>query len=195
MMKIRNRSSFVVRNGRSAALLLAAVLLATTALPRAAHAFELIPSIGMTKSTDAQAPDGKFFGGLALRTAVLPMLKVEAGISYRQDEIDATNIQIRQWPLTLSMWFTPTPYVYAGAGIGWYRTTLDFPDTIPIENSTTQKVGVHLGGGVSIPMTSRVGLDLSGRYIFLQADDTSPLLPTEFDPDFWSLGVGLAVSF
>jgi hypothetical protein len=162
----------------------------------AAHAFEVIPSLGMTKSTDTNAGDGKLFGGLAVRFPLLPFVKIEGGIAYRQDEILDSNIQIRQWPMTLSLWLTPAPLVYAGAGIGWYRTTLDFPSTTPLlKDSTSQKVGVHLGGGLVIPIAPRLGLDVHGRYIFMQADDTSPLVPSTFNPDFWTLGAGLAIKF
>lgn len=175
---------------------LAALLMLGAFVPFAhAGTLEVIPSVGMTKSTDTNGGDGKLFGGLAVRVPVLPFLKIEGGLSYRQDEIASTDIQIRQWPLTLSMWFTPVPMFYGGAGIGWYRTTLDFPDALPVEDSTTEKVGVHLGGGVLVPMSPNLGLDFNGRYIFMQADDTSPLIPNEFDPDFWSLGIGLAISF
>lgn len=192
-MHIQSRSH--ARVNVIAPLLLAGVLLTAGLFAGTAWSFEVIPSVGMTKSTDAQAPAGKFFAGFAARTALMPLVKIEAGISYRQDEIEATNIQVRQWPLTMSLWLTPMPNLYAGAGIGWYRTTLDFPDTLPIKDSTSQELGVHLGGGVVLPLGPRVGLDLSGRYIFLQADDKSPLLPTEFNPDFWSMGLGIAVSF
>lgn len=176
--------------------ILAALLMLGAFVPFAqAGTIEVIPSVGMTKSTDKNAGDGQLFGGLAVRMPVLPLLKLEGGLSYRQDEIASTDIQIRQWPLTMSLWFTPTPMFYGGAGIGWYRTTLDFPEALPVKDSTTQKVGVHLGGGVLVPMSPNLGLDFSGRYIFMQADDTTPLIPDQFDPDFWSLGIGLAFSF
>ena len=45
-----------------------------------AQAVELIPSVGMTKSTDKDAGDAKAFGGLALRASLLPFLKLEGGI-------------------------------------------------------------------------------------------------------------------
>lgn len=176
-------------------LVVGVLMLATLGSASPVRAFEVIPSIGMTKSTDSNAGDGKFFGGLAVRAPLLPFLKVEGGISYRQDDFPGTDIKLRQWPLTLSLWLTPIPMIYAGAGIGWYRTTLDFPANSLVKDETTQKVGVHLGGGLLVPVGSKLAVDLNGRYIFMQADDTTPLIPSTFDPDFWSLGVGLAVSF
>lgn len=170
-----------------------AAALAMTAVP--AHAFELIPSLGITRSTDAGATEGKFFGGLALRTSILQFFKLEGGIQYRQDAVPGTEIEVRQWPLTASLWVTPIPLVYAGGGLGWYRTTYDYPQTLPIKDTTTQNLAVHLGGGVTIPVAPRLGLDLNGRYIFLQPDKTNPQVPTTFNPDFWSLGLGLVISF
>jgi hypothetical protein len=55
-------------------------------------------------------------------------------------------------------------------------------------------MGVHLGGGVNLPIAPRLGLDLNGRYIFMQKEDDLQV-PTTFNPDFWTLGLGLAISF
>jgi opacity protein-like surface antigen len=87
--------------------------------------------------------------------------------------------------------------LYAGGGVGWYRTTYDLrnPD---FKDATTDKIGVHLGGGVTVPLTPALGLDLNGRYIFMQKDNklTWPtVLPKEFNPDFWSASLGLAIKF
>ncbi len=159
-----------------------------------ACAWELVPSIGTTKSTDENAGDAKAFGGLAVRVPVLPFLKVEGGIAYRQDSFAGGDIKVRQWPVTASAWLAPLPMVYAGGGVGWYRSTLDFRSELPFEDSTTQKMGVHLGGGVDVPMTPTLGLDLQGRYIFMQADDELEV-PTTFDPDYWTMTLGLAFRF
>jgi opacity protein-like surface antigen len=160
-----------------------------------AQAMEIIPSVGVTKSTDASAGDAKAFGGLALRAAVLPFLKVEGGVGYRQDSFAGGDVKVRQWPVTASLWLAPLPMVYAGGGIGWYRTTVDYPSTSPIKDSTTMKTGVHLGGGVDVPIAPQLGLDLNGRYIFMQKDNNNVQVPTTFNPDFWTLGVGLAIKF
>ena len=37
-------------------------------------------------------------------------------------------------------------------------------------------------------------LDLNGRYIFMDKSE-SQLPPNEFDPDFWSTTLGLAIRF
>jgi opacity protein-like surface antigen len=174
-----------------------ALMLATLSVAsvRVTQAMEIIPSFGVTKSTDANAGNSNGFGGLALRAALLPFLKLEGGIAYRQDSFAGGDLKVRQWPVTASAWLAPLPMVYAGGGIGWYRTTFDYNARLPIQDTTTDKMGVHLGGGVLIPMAPRVGLDLSGRYIFMQGNKNTLQLPTTFNPDFWTLGVGVAFSF
>jgi opacity protein-like surface antigen len=90
----------------------------------------------------------------------------------------------------------PTPSLYLGAGAGWYHVTLDVEDDanpLPNDNETFQEFGVHVGGGLRIPMGG-VALDLNGRYVLMQ-DQESELIPDEFDPDFWSLSAGLGFRF
>jgi len=93
--------------------------------------------------------------------------------------------------VTASAWLTVLPSVYAGAGIGWYRTTLDYSDDLPYEDDTSMQTGLHVGGGLSLPMGPKYGLDLNGRYIFMQGNNDNVQLPTTFNPDFWSLSLGL----
>jgi len=178
------RTPFIV-----AALLVAAV----TTSGAVARSVEIIPSLGVTKSTDTNAGDAKAFGGLAVRFPVLPFLKLEGGIGYRQDSFGGGDVTMRQWPMTASAWATPLPMVYAGGGFGWYRTSYDYRSGLPFEDSTTLTTGVHLGGGVNVPVAPKLSLDLSGRYIFMQKGNDAAQLPTSFNPDFWSLSLGLAI--
>ena len=166
----------------------------TLAVPRQARATQFIPSLGITKSTDTNAGDAQGFGGVAVRAPVLPFLNLEGGISYRQESLAGGAVKVRQWPVTASAWVTPFPMIYAGGGLGWYRTTIDYRGNLAIEDVTTQKVGVHLGGGAMVPMSPKVGLDLNGRYIFMTRD-RSELPPQEFNPDYWSTSLGLAIKF
>jgi len=180
-------------SARVAGVLMLATL--ATSSPGIARAFEIIPSLGVTKSTDTNAGDAKAFGGLAIRAPLLPFLKAEGGIGYRQDSFANDDVKVRQWPVTASLWLSPLPMVYAGGGFGWYRTSLDYRDSLPIEDSTSLETGVHLGGGLNIPIAPRLGLDLNGRYIFMQKGDENAQLPTTFDPDFWTTSLGLAIRF
>ena len=156
-----------------------------------ARAVEIIPSLGFTKSTDENAEDGNALGGLAVRFPVMSFLKLEGGIAYRQDSFSDGDLKVRQWPVTASAWLTVLPSVYAGAGIGWYRTTLDYADNQPYEDDTSMQTGLHVGGGLSLPIGLKYGLDLNGRYIFMQGDNNNVQLPTTFNPDFWRLSLGL----
>jgi hypothetical protein len=158
------------------------------------QAVQIIPSIGYTKGADSNAGDGELSGGLALRAAILPLLSAEGGITYRQESFFNDDLTVRMWPVTASLWLTPVPLLYAGGGLGWYRTTYDYRSTLPIEDATTSQLGVHLGGGLAVPLAPNLGLDLNGRYIFMQEDDSLEF-PTEFDPDFWSTSLGLAIKF
>lgn len=178
-----------------ARLLMGALLLSTiTLIPATSRALELIPSLGMTKSTDANAGDAKFSGGLALRAAVLPFLKIEGGITYRQESLFDNGLKVRQWPVTVSAWLTPFPMLYAGGGLGWYRTTYDYQAPLTQADQTTDGVGVHLGGGVLVPLGAKMSLDGNARYVFLQKNNDIEL-PTTFNPDFWTASVGLAIRF
>lgn len=173
-----------------------ALLLTTLATASAgfAHAWEIIPSLGVTKSTDTNAGDARGSGGLAIRAPLLPFLKAEGGIGYRQDSFANGDVTVRQWPVSASLWVAPLPMLYAGGGVGWYRTTFDYRSSLPFEDTTTLKTGVHLGGGATLPIAPRLGLDLNGRYIFMQKDE-SLQVPTTFNPDFWNVALGLAIRF
>ena len=179
----------------TARVLVGAMLLSTlTVFPTISRAMELIPSIGMTKATDSNAGDAKFAGGVALRAPLLPFLKLEGGIAYRQDSYFGQSLKVRSWPVTASAWLTPFPVLYVGGGLGWYRTTYDYQSPITLQSWTTDKIGVHLGGGLLVPLAPRLGLDANGRYIFMQKNnDIHP--PTSFNPDFWTASLGLAIQF
>jgi hypothetical protein len=191
---IRRMTSAVAARFLTGSLLLA-VLLAVSA--STSRAMQFIPSLGLSKSTESGAGDAKLFGGLALRASILPFLSAEGGINYRQESFFDDELTVRMWPVTASLWLTPFPTLYAGGGVGWYRTTYDLRNP-EFEDTTTNKIGVHLGGGVTVPLTPALGLDLNGRYIFMQQDNKlewGTVLPSEFNPDFWSTSLGLSIKF
>ena len=86
------------------------------------------------------------------------------------------------------------PALYAGVGVGYYPLTFDFNTVIPIESNTQDRFGVHVGGGADIPMSPNLAIDFQGRYVMLREED-SRLVPSTFDPDFWTASVGLAIKF
>ncbi|HEY7727870.1 MAG TPA: hypothetical protein VID50_05405 [Candidatus Eisenbacteria bacterium] len=175
------------RAGRSVAL---ALLALTSAVPLGApRAAELVPSVGLTRSVDSEETKSQI--GIALRgPLLLGVVRSELGVSYRRDVYSAGGLEVRQVPVTASLLLTPLPTLHADAGVGWYVTRLDYLDPA-YRDQTKQKFGVHLGGGVKIPLAPGVAADVTGRYVFLEKLG-SRLVPGTFNPDYWSLSLGLA---
>lgn len=171
------------------------VLLALIAVGvRIAAAAEVIPSLGITRPVDNNlSSDARIYGGLAIRGALLPLLEGEIGAAYRSESRMDGNLKVRQWPLTTSLWLTPAPWMYAGGGVGWYQTTYDFANSVPLRDDTQQQFGVHVGGGLEMPIAPVAALDLNGRYVFIR-DQKDPI-PREFNPNFWTTSLGLAIQF
>ena len=182
----RNRNLFLALViGSLAALVMCAAV--------KAQAVEIIPSVGMTRSVDTD--EAKSDVGLAIRGTFVPsVLDVELKGQYRKQERFDGALKERMWPVTASVWLTPLRVLYAGGGVGWYHTTLDYsaPSTLPDE--THQQFGVHAGGGVRIPIASSVAFDLNGRYVWLEDQETAQI-PQKFNPDFWDMSLGLAFRF
>ena len=171
-------------------LTLLALLLAGIGVSRAG---EIVPSIGLSKAVDGNT-DAKTYGGLAVRGSLSPMIQTEVGVAYRSESRFDDQLRVRMWPVTASLYVTPVPTLYAGAGVGWYQTTFDYASTVPIADETKQEFGVHLGGGVKVPIGPAAALDLNGRYVMMR-DQQSRLVPEKFSPDFWTTSLGLAFHF
>ena len=45
-----------------------------------------------------------------------------------------------QTPVTASLWLSPVPTLYAGAGIGWYNTRVRHPSGSGLADQSTQKM-------------------------------------------------------
>lgn len=158
------------------------------------RAAELIPSVGFARP--ANGGDAKMYTGLALRSGVLPFISSEIGVAYRSESFGTNAGSATTWPVTASLWFAPVPFVYAGGGLGWYHTSFSY-DGVPAAASlatTQQNFGTHVGGGLRMPLAPMLGLDLNGRYVILQKKDAT-LLPSGYDPKFYSVALGLGVKF
>jgi hypothetical protein len=153
---------------------------------------EFVPYLGISKQVEGD--ETQMSGGLAVRGDLLPILMAEVGASYRSEDRFDDQLHLRQWPITASLYLRPARPLYAGAGVGWYNTSFDYDDALGIEDETRQDFGVHVGGGFQIPISPAVGVDLNGRYVMMQ-DQESRLVPESFDPDFWTTNVGLAIRF
>jgi hypothetical protein len=176
-----------------AALVFVTLLFVSIRMASAAGA-EIIPSIGITRSAHGgNNAEAQVYGGLAVRAPLLPGLKVEVGAAYRSEKQDAGALQVRMWPVTGSLWLQPLPILYAGGGVGWYHTTLDYAAPLQSLNHTSEQFGVHLGGGLEVPL-GPAALDLNGRYVFMKTQ-RSELPPAEWNPDFWTTTLGLAIKF
>jgi hypothetical protein len=169
----------------AAALLLTPLFLAFASPSRA---MEVVPSVGMTRPVDVDDVNSEV--GLALRGPLIPgIIQTEVAGSYRSESRFDGALKLRQWPITASLYLTPVPALYAGGGVGWYNTTFDYQ--APISDETKQEFGVHVGGGIKVPVAPAVAVDLGGRYVFMH-DQESKLVPDKFDPDFWTMSLGLA---
>ena len=187
----------------------AALLLLTLAcaIVPAARAAEVIPWGGIVRPARAVDDHVEYFGGLSLRASLAGPLQSEIGVGVRREPL-ADAVVRWVWPLTASLWIAPHPAFYGGGGVGWYHTTLYREDLAaaqaaqakqtgaaaePLpEIETTEKFGAHVGGGVRVPMGSRVVLDLQGRYVFMTRKDLAGQV-TRFGPDFWMTSLGLAL--
>ena len=172
-------------------LVLLAALLAGI---QAARAAEIVPSVGLTRATSGDG-DVKTFAGVAVRGSVLPMVKSEIAVAYRNDPYFSGDLNVRMWPVTASLWLTPLPTFYFGGGVGFYHTTYDFRNTLPFQDQTSEQFGTHLGGGLTIPVVPAVAsLDLNLRYVHL-SDKELPLSPVAVKQSFLSTALGVAIKF
>ena len=185
--------------------LLATWVAVVPATSRPVEAAEIIPSVGVTKSTRSGGESARVHGGLALRGSLVPFVQSEIGVAYRRETRSNGDLDVTMWPVTASLWLTPIPRLYAGGGVGWYHTTLTFRNyeewlaqwaDVPPQ-STRQEFGMHVGGGVTVPLTGSTAVDLNGRYVFLdtQVARQNPIPPIRFDPDYGSTTLGLAIRF
>ena len=177
-------------------ILIGALLLLATLLIgiSAAHATEIVPSFGVARATSGDG-DLKTFAGLALRGSVLPMIKSEIGVAYRNEPYFNNDLNVRMWPVTASLWLSPLPTLYFGGGAGWYHTTYDYKEGLAFQDQTSQEFGTHLGGGLTIPLVPTIAsLDLNGRYVKLR-DKDSPIAPGGIRQSFWSTALGVAIKF
>jgi len=167
------------------------VLLLVTAVS-GAKAVELVPSVGVTRTVDSDEANSNF--GLAVRGDLAgPVIQAELGASYRSQDYSGGDIKAKMVPVTASLLVRPIPMIHADAGAGWYHTKYEYPN-LPGNPSdeTIQQFGVHVGGGLDVPIAPKASLDLTGRYIFMENQE-SKLIPQSFDPDFWSMALGLAL--
>ncbi|TMQ69759.1 MAG: hypothetical protein E6K80_10675 [Candidatus Eisenbacteria bacterium] len=173
-------------------MILACVSLALVSA-RAAHALQIVPSVGISQATDGG--ENRSMVALAIRNSFLPRTQLEIQAGYRSEKKDFSgqSFDLKTVPVTLSLWASPVPMLYAGGGVGAYFQGIEYDGNLyPASNET--QYGVHLGGGLHFPLAPMAGLDLQGRYVML-GDKSTALASGKFDPSFWTLSAGVAIGF
>lgn len=184
----RRRRHRMVRGVAAAISLAAAAAFLTWAAT--ARSAELVPSLGITRAVDGDE-NTKTFLGLALRGTLVPQfVQTEIGVGYHRDEQYGGDLNVKMIPVTASLLVSPVRSLHLDGGVGWYHTRLDYENPL-LEDQTNQDFGIHLGGGMQVPLSPRAALDLTGRYVMLESQETQ-LIPEQFDPDFWTMSLGVA---
>ncbi len=166
-------------------------LIGVTASQVNAQSVGIGPQVGYFRVQDAD--EGNFTGGAAVRVKLNPFLGVEASIGYRQEEYADALLTVRSWPVMVTGLIYPLPAIYGAMGFGWYNTTFDYDqDRLPLlKDDTAQKVGWHFGGGVELPVGTRVKLTADVRYVFLNYDFKDIPGSADLNSNFYVITAGL----
>lgn len=148
------------------------------------------PHVGWARTTDSD--ESALTLGVATRLKLFEILAGELAVDWRSEEIEAGDINTV--PVQLSALVYPLPVLHGTLGIGWYRVdaSLDaIGQTIADFDDAAWDAGVHLGGGIELPLGSTASLTGELRYVFLgyELEDVGQTL--EADADFLNLLVGL----
>ena len=128
-------------------------------------ALGLGPQVGFYKSKDADESSTMF--GLALRTKLIPTIGIEASINYRQEKYADGYVTVKSWPIQVTGLIYPLPILYGAAGMGWYNVTIDYKESLGMEDETARRIGWHFGGGLELPLGPSMTLAGDVRYVFL----------------------------
>ena len=186
----KDTGSRIVRRALVGALVFASLLVAGI---QVAHSAELVPAYGWERAISGDAT-ARGFGQLALRSSLLPLVQTEIAVGFRQEDRFGDQLHVRMVPVTASLYLKPVPAIYAGGGAGWYHTTLDYASGTGLADETREEFGVHVGGGLQVPIAPSASVDLGGRYVMMR-NQSDRLIPQRFDPDFWVTTLGLALHF
>jgi opacity protein-like surface antigen len=159
-----------------------------------AQSISIGPQVGYYRAQDAD--QGNFTGGVALRLKLVPFLGAEASIGYRQEKYADDLLTVRSWPVMVTGLIYPLPMIYGAMGFGWYNTAIDYDqDRVPLlEDETVQKIGWHFGGGLELPLGTRVKLTADIRYVFLNYDFKEIPGSGDLKSNFYVITAGLLFS-
>lgn len=146
------------------------------------------PQVGFIKTSDAD--NSKLMPSVAARLNLLN-LTFEGSVGYKTDEFENGSIKTTSYPILLTAMLGVLPLIHVEAGMGWYKTKLEFSNLFSNTPSETQsKTGYHVGAGAEIPLGNLV---LTGdvRYVFLDLDFNNISSIAKLKSDYYVLLVGL----
>lgn len=142
------------------------------------------------RNQDTEESSGMFGAMARLRGEVIGL---EGAVDYRNEELGG-DVELKTWPVTASLMIYPVPVAYALGGLGWYNSTIDFPDGSIFEDQTDTQLGYHLGAGVEVPMAPNFSLTGDFRYHFVDYEfDDIPSTIGNVDADAFSLNGGVII--
>lgn len=148
------------------------------------------PQAGFHKAADAD--NGKYMFGAALKLKLTNALGFEGSLNYREEEYRNGAIAISQWPVLMSGLFYIVPQIYGLAGVGWYNTKIEFENTlVDLPDRSSQEFGWHFGAGVDIPLSEAAFLTTDFRYTFIDYEFQEVPGTDEINSDFFIVKAGL----
>jgi opacity protein-like surface antigen len=148
------------------------------------------PQLGYHKAADAD--NGQFMYGAALRLKLTNALGFEGSLNYREEDYRNGAILVSQWPVLLSGLIYVTPNIYGLAGVGWYNTKIEFENTLADKpDRSSQEFGWHFGAGVDFPLSDAAILTTDFRYTFIDYEFQEVPGTDEINSDYFIIKAGL----
>lgn len=131
--------------------------------------------------------DNSLMPGVMARIRSLMVLGLEGAVDFRKEELN-NGSELRSTPITVSAMIYPIPVVYALAGVGFYRTTLD----VAGEETTDNQIGYHVGAGIEAPLLPLLKLtgDVRFQHLVYDFDDVAESVG-KFNADGYAISAGL----
>ena len=140
--------------------------------------------------TNQQTDEVSHMGGAMARLRA-GLFGVEGGVDYRSEDIGG-DVDVKEWPITLNALVYPFSMLYGLAGVGWYKTTIDFPSEVAIDDQTSDDFGYQLGAGLEAPIARSVSLTGDVRWMFVDHEFSElPEAIGDIESNSWSLNAGL----
>ncbi|MCA9752624.1 MAG: porin family protein [Gemmatimonadetes bacterium] len=130
--------------------------------------------------------------GASTRVRPISPLGAELTVDWRNDDLE--NGEIQTVPVTLSGLLYIFPNLHGTVGVGWYHTkaTLDeIGGTVVDFDDSRWDAGLHVGGGIDIPLGPSATLTADAKYVFLGYELQNIADTIEVDADFVNVTVGL----